>query len=100
MSSFSHLRANWKLAEVLAETFLGLSEGLLPAAGEQQHSEMFSHYMYIQPSVLSSVRSEEFHFQPTVSSSWGPQVPLTSVANITFLNRGQSSVAWNMWVAS
>lgn len=25
------LRANWKLAEVLAETFLGLSEGLLPA---------------------------------------------------------------------
>lgn len=27
----SWLRANWKLAEVLAETFLGLSEGLLPA---------------------------------------------------------------------
>lgn len=27
----SALRANWKLAEVLAETFLGLSEGLLPA---------------------------------------------------------------------
>lgn len=27
----SGLRANWKLAEVLAETFLGLSEGLLPA---------------------------------------------------------------------
>lgn len=25
------LRANWKLAEELAETFLGLSEGLLPA---------------------------------------------------------------------
>lgn len=27
----SWLRANWKLAEVLAETFLGLSDGLLPA---------------------------------------------------------------------
>lgn len=27
----SWLRANWKLAEVLAETFLGLSEGLLLA---------------------------------------------------------------------
>lgn len=27
----SYLRANWKLAEVLAEAFLGLSEGLLPA---------------------------------------------------------------------
>lgn len=26
----SWLRANWKFAEVLAETFLGLSDGLLP----------------------------------------------------------------------
>ena len=32
----SYLRANWKLAEVLAETFLGLSEGLLPAEGEKK----------------------------------------------------------------
>lgn len=28
---YSYLRANWKLAEVLVETFLGLSDGLLPA---------------------------------------------------------------------
>lgn len=31
---FFYLRANWKLAEVLEETFLGLSEGLVPAVGE------------------------------------------------------------------
>lgn len=33
----SYLRANWKLAEVLAETFLGLSEGLLPAEETNQN---------------------------------------------------------------
>lgn len=33
----SYLRANWKLAEELAETFLGLSEGLLPAEETKQN---------------------------------------------------------------
>lgn len=34
----SYLRANWKLAEELAETFLGLSEGLLPAEETKQNN--------------------------------------------------------------
>lgn len=37
ISFHSYLRANWKLAEELAETFLGLSEGLLPAEETKQN---------------------------------------------------------------
>ena len=54
----SHLRANWKLAEVEVETFLGLSDGLLPA---ETHTHPGSVLLHTHTSWISCTAHTHTH---------------------------------------